>query len=301
MTHLAIDPKFRDKIPPLSPDEFSKLEKNILDDGEVREPLVVWNNIIIDGHHRWQIIQKHPNIPYTVRQMDFADRWAAVVWMCRNQLGRRNITPQQRDYLIAQEYEAQKNTVTNQGGMNQYTAKEVGDEIHHQPKTREIVAKAHDITQHAVQKAVEFGRGLDEAEKASPGIKDAILAGAVKAPKNLISEIRNVPEEKRIETVKAIREGKIVNLADVRRANQAKEFLQIDDDAKKHKSFITMVFAVLKFIADDSEMEAITDAVIRSSKGNVSDDIKDLDSAIDILAAIKNQLIRKGAAYGKKK
>lgn len=46
---LTIDPEFRDKIPPLSEDEFSKLEGNIVADGEVREPLVVWHNTIRDA------------------------------------------------------------------------------------------------------------------------------------------------------------------------------------------------------------------------------------------------------------
>lgn len=55
MRQLNIDPEFRDKIPPLSADEFSKLEENIVADGEVREPLVVWHNTIIDGHHRYKI------------------------------------------------------------------------------------------------------------------------------------------------------------------------------------------------------------------------------------------------------
>lgn len=81
---------------------------------------MVWHNTIIDGHHRWKIIQKHPGIPYKIKQMDFPDKWSAIVWMCRNQLGRRNVTQQQRDYLIAQEYGAQRKTVTNEAGINQY-------------------------------------------------------------------------------------------------------------------------------------------------------------------------------------
>lgn len=59
MRKLIVDPTFRDKIPPLLSDEFSKLEENILADGEVREPLVVWGDTIIDGHHRWKIIQDY--------------------------------------------------------------------------------------------------------------------------------------------------------------------------------------------------------------------------------------------------
>lgn len=82
MRQLNVDPEFRDKIPPLSADEFSKLEENIVTDGEVREPLVVWHNTIIDGHHRYKIVQKHPEIPFKVKQMDFPDKWAAMTKCC---------------------------------------------------------------------------------------------------------------------------------------------------------------------------------------------------------------------------
>ena len=210
MKNLIIEPEFRDKIPPLSADEFAKLEENIVADGEVREPLVVWNNTIIDGHHRWKIIQKHPEIPYRIKEMDFADKWAAIVWMCRNQLGRRNVTQQQRDYLIKEEYEAQAKTSGGQIG-NENAKKRDGQ--NDQPVfegTREIVAKAHGITETAVRRAVEFGRGLDEANKVSPGIKEAILTGEVKAPKKVIADIRKMPEEKKVEVVEAIKRGETV-------------------------------------------------------------------------------------------
>ena len=41
MDKLIIDPEFRDKIPPLTEDEFSLLEENILSDGAVFSPLIV--------------------------------------------------------------------------------------------------------------------------------------------------------------------------------------------------------------------------------------------------------------------
>lgn len=109
MRQLTIDPIFRDKIPPLTPDEYSRLEENILEDGEVREPIVVWGNTIIDGHNRYKIMQDHPEIeiPFRVKQMDFSDKWEAIVWMCRNQLGRRNLTDGQRTIIIGEAYKAQ--------------------------------------------------------------------------------------------------------------------------------------------------------------------------------------------------
>ena len=54
-TKLTIDPEFRDKIPPLTETEYAQLRENILADGEVYEPIVVWNGTIIDGHNRWKI------------------------------------------------------------------------------------------------------------------------------------------------------------------------------------------------------------------------------------------------------
>lgn len=103
--------------------------------------------------------------------------------MCRNQLGRRNLTAEQTAYIIRQEYEAQ--CKTNGGtGANQYTKEEQVDPSGQAAKTdtRAIVAKAHGVSEHFVQNAVEFGRGLDAAEAATPGIRDAVLSGEVKAP-----------------------------------------------------------------------------------------------------------------------
>ena len=214
MRHLIVDPEFRDKIPPLSEDEFLKLEENIVSDGEVREPLVVWNNTIIDGHHRWKIIQKHPEIPYRVKDMDFADKWAAIVWMCRNQLGRRNVTDEQKTVLIGEAYKAQKMT---QGG-DRGTGRDISGKFTASPqsgdlrngKTKNIIAKQFGVGGTTVERAEHFLDGLNEAEKVSPGIKESILTGEVKAPKKVISDIRKMPEEKKVEVVEAIKRGDTV-------------------------------------------------------------------------------------------
>lgn len=207
MRQLIIDPEFRDKIPPLSADEFSKLEENIVTDGEVREPLVVWHNTIIDGHHRYKIVQRHPEIPFKVKQMDFPDKWAAIVWMCRNQLGRRNITDEQKTALIGEAYKAQKLSQGNHAERG-HDGKYLSAQAEHLGgRTVEKIAKDFGVGKETVKRAEKFVDSLNEAEKVSPGIKDAVLSGSVKAPKSVISEIRNVPEEKKREVVEAIKKG----------------------------------------------------------------------------------------------
>lgn len=206
MRQLNVDPEFRDKIPPLSADEFSKLEENIVTDGEVREPLVVWHNTIIDGHHRYKIVQKHPEIPFKVKQMDFPDKWAAIVWMCRNQLGRRNITDEQKTILIGEAYKAQKMTAGGDRRSNGFSSDQ-NDHLKKYNNTSQKIADDFGVGEATVRRAEQFVDSLNEAEKFSPGIKDAVLSGTLKAPKSVISEIRNAPEEKKREAVEAIKKG----------------------------------------------------------------------------------------------
>ena len=59
--HLTIDPEFASIIPPLREEEQKQLEENILADGVVINPLIVWNGVIVDGHNRYRILQQHRN------------------------------------------------------------------------------------------------------------------------------------------------------------------------------------------------------------------------------------------------
>lgn len=91
MEPLRIDPEFESLIPPLSDDEFKQLEENIVEAGMVYDPIITWDGVIIDGHNRWKIIQKHPEVSYKTYMEIFSDRNEAKLWIINNQLGRRNL------------------------------------------------------------------------------------------------------------------------------------------------------------------------------------------------------------------
>lgn len=201
MVELKIDPEFRDKIPPLTEAEFKQLEENILHDRKVHDPLVVWNKTIIDGHHRWKIIQKHPEIPFKFEKKDFADKWEAIAWMCQHQLGKRNLTEAQKTYLIGKEYEARKKTA----GGNRKSSYHFGNL--NGKKTAQIVADDHGIGYGTVIRAEKFTQGLDAAEKVSPGFKESVLTGELKAPKTVISNIAKMDQQEQKKTIEAIQKG----------------------------------------------------------------------------------------------
>ena len=118
---LEIDQEFKNLIRPLRKDEYLQLEVNLTIDG-CRDPIITWNNIIIDGHNRYEICNRL-RIPYAVREMPFESRDQAIVWICNNQLGRRNISEETRRYLIGKQYELEKvarKNPPNINGFNQY-------------------------------------------------------------------------------------------------------------------------------------------------------------------------------------
>ena len=89
MINLKIDPEFQSQIPPLTDDEYKQLEENILKEGKLISPLIVWNNTLVDGHNRYAILQKHPEIYFSSMPLPFECREEVLAWICKNQLGRR--------------------------------------------------------------------------------------------------------------------------------------------------------------------------------------------------------------------
>lgn len=94
-----IDPELNEIMPRLTKEELEELENSLLKDGYKGAPLIVWGDIIIDGHNRYQLCKKH-NIPYEVQKMEFESKEEVIQWMIRAQLGRRNLNSAQRIALV---------------------------------------------------------------------------------------------------------------------------------------------------------------------------------------------------------
>jgi N6-adenosine-specific RNA methylase IME4 len=90
---LKIDDEFKSLIPPLSMEEFNGLEQSIINEG-CRDPLVLWDELILDGHNRYNICMKNGIIFKTVEK-NFDNREDAKIWILENQLGRRNLNDAQ--------------------------------------------------------------------------------------------------------------------------------------------------------------------------------------------------------------
>lgn len=214
MRQLKIDPEFRDKVPPMSEVEFTQLEENILKDGRVKVPLTVWNGTIVDGHNRYTIIQKHPEIAWDIDEVQFKDRYEAIVWICKNQLGRRNLTEEQKSYLRGKQYEAEKMAIPNAEGRNQHS--EVGGQNVRQPPQRREqrdgtagrIGKQYGVNGRTIRRDAEYAKGVDLAEAEEPGIRNRILSGESQIPKTIIAAFPAMPKEERKSILLGISSGK---------------------------------------------------------------------------------------------
>ena len=211
LQHLTIDPEFASKIPPLREEELKQLEENILADGVVINPLIVWNGVIVDGHNRYHILQQHPEIQFTTYEKEFPDRYAAIAWICKNQLGRRNLTQEQYKYLIGERYEAEKRTESFYG--NRFTLADKSRRIQNESgysgeRTREKIARENNISVSYVQRAGKFAQGVDAAEEVAPGIKQEILTGSIKPTEKAVAAIAKAPPEERPALVQQLRQAK---------------------------------------------------------------------------------------------
>ena len=185
LSQLKIDPEFQNQINPPSFEETHQLEMNILKEERVLNPIVTWNGYIVDGHTRYQILRKYPFIPFEVIEKEFSSRYEALAWICKNQLGRRNLTPEQKKFLIGKQAEAEKRIKSFHG--NQYTLASESGLVQNEPDrtkhgSRSKVAAEHGTSESYVYRAEQFAKGVEAAEEAVPGVQEEILSGKIRQP-----------------------------------------------------------------------------------------------------------------------
>ena len=161
---LTVDPEFRDLIPPLNEEELKLLEASIVADG-CESPLIVWNGVIIDGHNRYMICRKH-EIPFAIQEKDFSSRDEAMLWMLRNQLGRRNLNNYQRVELVLK-FEPLVKSAAEQRMLAGKAANPVPTLAQGQTKgkTRDHLSEAAGVSHGTFAKAKKLVQSADEETK----------------------------------------------------------------------------------------------------------------------------------------
>lgn len=187
MAEYYIDPEFKRLLPELTSAELAQLEANILKDG-CRDPIVVWNNTIVDGHHRYEICKRN-RLSFKVETLEFGCREEVLRWICLNQLGRRNVSPELLRYQIGKRYNVEKVlTAHNPKGRNQYT--EVASEVLMRPPadrrmgTAASIAKAYNVSHFAVHTYKDIATAIDTIAEKDSRLSERYLTGQLRVKKD---------------------------------------------------------------------------------------------------------------------
>ncbi len=186
MKRLKIDPEIAGLICELRPEEKQQLEENIKAEG-CRDPLVVWagEGILLDGHNRLEIC-KRLEIEYQVEELEFASREEAMDWIDRNQLGRRNLTPDQFRFILGRIYNREKKTKSEAGSIGG-SSKGQNDPC----LTAERIAADHGVSPATVKRAGKYAEDVDQVRREEPEI-------VARGEKEILARAKELQKEKRL-------------------------------------------------------------------------------------------------------
>jgi len=280
---LTIVKEIKDYILPLSDEEFFNLEKSILLEG-CRDPLIAWQKkddqlVLVDGHNRYKICKKN-NISFKVKKIDFKDIEEVKIWMVENQMGRRNLTPDQLSYYRGLKYLSLKK---KKGGYDNVKLKGQNDF-----STSEFLAAQFKVSESTVKRDAKFAEGLNVIGFSNPRLKLDILTGKAMVKKGDIQALTNARDPEKMN---------IKNEADLyNKAKMIKEEVlqEVEDKIKKiekHKS--EKVQEVLKsmepvFLTREDRLKKIKGMIISAINRAITERdsvaIKELKKLIDRFA-----------------
>lgn len=207
---IRIDPEFQGKIPPLTKEEYDQLRGNILADGEVYEPIIVWNGIIVDGHNRWKIICENPEElagKYNIKEMQFRNKDEAFEWMYRKQLGRRNLSAENQSMLRGMLYNSMKQKRWDKRGEKGKYRRPQNGAFGSGGKTRETLAKELGVSKNTIQRDGQFAEGVLELQEAAPEVARKILDGKSGLNKETVRSVKKMDADEKKELIDAVKAG----------------------------------------------------------------------------------------------
>ena len=196
--NIIINEELRSFIDPLTPVEYAALERSLLAEG-CRDALVTWRDVLIDGHNRYEICQKH-GIPFrTVHNNNFAALEDVMLWVIDNNLARRSVSDFQRGMLALRKKEivaarAAQRAAEAPAEQAAEAAGPAADESIDPPwSTREDVAKAARVSASTLSQIERIRK------TAAPELVDAVRSGTISV--SAAANVASLPADAQVAAV----------------------------------------------------------------------------------------------------
>ena len=189
--NITVNEELLAYIDPLTSDEHDALERSILAEG-CRDALVLWGDVLVDGHNRYGICQKHGIAFNTVNNERFKSMDDVHLWMIDQHLGRRSVSDFQRGVLALRK----KDILTARVQSNAdepTTPPPAGPQAPEPMVTREAIARAARISSNAISQ-------IEKIQKlATPELVAAVKSGAISI--NAAATVASLPAQEQLTAV----------------------------------------------------------------------------------------------------
>ena len=194
---IVVNEELKAYIDPLTAEEYDALERSILAEG-CRDALVLWGDVLVDGHNRYGICRKH-GLPFqTVQNTQFQSIEDVYLWMIDQHLGRRSISEFQRGVLALRKREivaARRAQATAPSPAPDEPAAatqpaSAGLAVSQPLDTREAVAKAARLSSSQVVLIEKIQK------QAAPEVVAAVKAGEISI--NAAAAVASLPAEEQV-------------------------------------------------------------------------------------------------------
>lgn len=204
---IVVNEALKAYIDPLTPEEHESLERSLLAEG-CRDALVLWGNVLVDGHNRYGICQQH-GLPFqTVQNPRFQSIEDVHLWMIDQHLGRRSVSDYQRGVLalrkreiLAQRSAAQASTAPTPPAEQDDDASATAEPpalsspSAERPPSREALAREAKLSGNQVALIEKIQK------QAAPEVVAAVRSGIISI--NAAAAVSSLPEEEQREAALA--------------------------------------------------------------------------------------------------
>ncbi|MGB8065880.1 MAG: ParB N-terminal domain-containing protein [Candidatus Sulfotelmatobacter sp.] len=173
---LRINPELQAVVAPLTTEEYAQLRDNIQRDG-LLEPITLWaeeSGTIVDGHNRHAICQEL-GIGFKTKAISLPNIEAVKLWILEHQVGRRNLTDDQRA-IIWNDIREQRAAVSRAAAVvkaRNAKAGTVDDNVSPtKPRTLTAVVAESKIPERMLRKAQKL-------KKTNPDLYERVRSGTV--------------------------------------------------------------------------------------------------------------------------
>ena len=214
MKNIILDEQFKYLLPSLDEETYKGLEESILEHGCIF-PLVLWNDILIDGYNRYKICIEH-DVPFETIDMEFSGREDATIWIIENQILRRNLTPMQLSYFRGLHYNADKDLHgdikrVSESASNALNNAKVQNEPLGERSTATRLADHYNVDRSTIKRNAKLATGLTSIGEISPEIKKKILSGEIRISKNRLESLSSAPRGEIEDIIEEIESGEFVS------------------------------------------------------------------------------------------